>query len=158
MWRFHPFTFNSEKSLPNCTPAKVSSTFNAHETVPLLGRPGTAGVKTPAAFVVFFTVTSPPTPRTQTPPPSWFGSGLAGLPIKAVLWSRNAVLAVVIVEPITLATAAGEDPAATKGKLLIQVWARTSQAENSVTANVIPTTVALQWPRQPKFLPNLVVV
>jgi hypothetical protein len=92
------------------------------------------------------------------PPPSWSGWGLAGLPIKAVLWSRNAVLAVVIVEPIMLATAAGEDPAATKGKLLVQVWARTSQAENNTAANVIPAAVALNRPRQRKFLPNLVVV
>jgi hypothetical protein len=79
--------------------------------------------------------------------------------MKAVLCSRNAVLAAVIVEPITLDTEAGEDATPPKfGTLelegITQFCACAPEAANSGTANAIPRAAAVQRPRQREFLPN----
>src|SRR5580658_9949200 len=66
--RFQPFTLSFEISAPNWIPAKLSLTcseqLTVEEAVPVVA-------PTPVTTVelVLLTVTSPPTPRTQMPPP-----------------------------------------------------------------------------------------
>ena len=60
-------------------------------------------------FELDFTVTSPPTPRAQTPPPGWSGPGLAGADTNALpCWVKKAVLTLPIAPTIA-------DPAAATG-------------------------------------------
>jgi hypothetical protein len=82
-----------------------------------------------------------------------------------VLWSRKAVLAAVIVDPIMLDTDAGEDPIPPKFETnwtvgIVQFCACAPEAANSDAANAIPMDMAaaLPRPRQRKFLPNPVAV
>src|SRR4051812_5920347 len=66
--------------------------------------------------------------------------------MKAVLWSRNAVLAVVSVEATTLETDAGDEPTCPNGSVgsgpITQFCASALVAPNSVTAMAIPPTRA----------------
>lgn len=49
------------------------------------GSPAELGVATVVVeFVTDFVVTSPPTPRTHTPPPGWSGAGLGGAETNAL--------------------------------------------------------------------------
>jgi hypothetical protein len=71
------------------------------------------------------------------------------------------VLAVVTVEPIMLATDAGEDPADTAGKLLgdaVQVSACALEAANNATTNVIAIVAPIARARQPEFLSNPLIL
>ena len=83
--------------------------------------------------------------------------------MKAVLWSRKAVLAAVIVEPIILDTDAGDDPIDPKFSIFPlkgtrQFCACAPDVANTDTANAMPKAADLQRPRQRKFLTNPVVV
>ena len=67
--------------------------------------------------------------------------------MKAVLWSRNAVLAVVSVEATTLETDAGDEPTCPKFPItgcapITQFCASAFVAPNSITAMAIPPTRA----------------
>src|SRR5262249_13444570 len=59
---------------------------------------------------LLFNVSSPPTPRTHTPPPSWPGCGLGGALTKAVLWVRNAALAAILLDVAVTAAAIAAEP------------------------------------------------
>src|SRR5712672_1623310 len=83
-------------SCPTCTPAKVSRTLPGQLAVAwvLKAAPNKPGAVTvPVEFEVNLLVTSPPTPRIQTPPPGWLGFGSPGAETKALpCWLRKAVL------------------------------------------------------------------
>ncbi len=82
-------------SLPICTPAKLRRFSVAQEMSPGTGAPAN---DTPVVVAVLRVVTSPPMPRTHTPPPSWSGPGLAGAPTNAVDWVRKAVFEALIAD------------------------------------------------------------
>src|SRR5436190_20978283 len=83
-------------SCPTCTPAKVSRTLPGQFAVAwVLNNAAAAPVAmtVPVEFEVNLLVTSPPTPRIQTPPPGWLGFGSPGAETKALpCWLRKAVL------------------------------------------------------------------
>src|SRR5690349_7702976 len=84
-WTFHPLTLRREMSVPTCEPAKVAWTEPA-QLVTALVLPAPAGIGTraggltimpmpgpvvtvPVPVLLNLVVSSPPTPRAQTPPP-----------------------------------------------------------------------------------------
>src|ERR1043166_3593875 len=130
-------------SAPSCTPTKLALTSWEHATEPVCGPFGV--VATALVLVVLFTSTWPPTPRTQTPPPCWSGAGLPGALMKAVLWSKKAVLAVVIAELIMLEMEAGDEPTDPRfpifdGLNIEQFCACAPVAANNETAAAMPTS------------------
>src|SRR5580700_3545803 len=106
-WTFHPSRFSRATSVPTCTPPYDSWNF-VEQLVPPEpdANPGTEAV--PFRVELLFKLSSPPTPRTHTPPPSCPGCGLAGALTKAVLWVRNAVFAAVIDDEMAAAAPTAE--------------------------------------------------
>src|SRR5438874_102508 len=83
-------------SCPTCTPAKVWRTLPGQFAVAWVLKNAAAApgaMTVPVEFEVNLLVTSPPTPRIQTPPPGWLGFGSPGAETKALpCWLRKAVL------------------------------------------------------------------
>src|ERR1700687_4873419 len=141
-------------SEPTCTPPYVSWNFVV-QVVDAAPVPKIGLEMVPVMDWLLFIVSSPPTPRTHTPPPSWPGCGLAGALTNAVLCVRNAVFAATTSdEPVTAAAAADETMPMKFWPVRMPVpgsaqkfGACALEAANSEAASTSPAPAAMRRPR-----------
>src|SRR5579872_3536372 len=95
-------------------------------------------------FVELVSLTCPPTPRTQTPPPCWSGAGLGGAPTNALLCNKKAEFAAKMVEPSIPDIAAEDAPREPKfcttlldANVQFAAWAPEPAANDAAKVKVI---------------------
>src|SRR5437016_2442482 len=145
MLKFQPSRFRRAMSVPTCTPANVSCCLLAQLTVPVrFVASGAGAVSVTADPELLLMLTSPPTPRTHTPPPCSFGPAPPGLETNALVWfDRNAVLTLAMVADTELDTDApnvanGPNPVMVfRPAGMTQFCAQAPEEANSATAKAL---------------------